>query len=356
MKKSLIILILFVGSALYGQTNSGGQQTIITGSSNVDGDFEKVGSAGAQFLKVPIGGRGSSMGGAFTSVVNDASAMYWNPSGIAEVENMQAYVAHSTWFGDITTNFAAAVVPITQDFRLGAFVQTFGANDIKVTTIDRPEGTGSFYSINDMSLGITLAGKLTQQFTFGVTAKYVQNAFETVSANGVAFDIGTQYDTGLKGIKLGFSIMNLSTESSYKGAALERENHALDGTTRNRVNPLGTPNFSVLLPAYPFSLPVIFRGGISSAIIDNEEHNLILSGDVITISDSPEQGAIGFDYTWHDIISFRGGYMFNNFQMGLSGGIGVNYVSSDFNGRFEYAAQNTVSLGVIHRINFVLDF
>jgi len=282
--------------------------------------------------------------------------MYWNPSGMVGVENIQVYVAHSTWYGDIKSNYAAVAVPLNDDFKVGAFVQTFGANDIPVTTINQPEGTGAFYSINDMSFGLSFAGALTEQFSFGVTAKYVQNAFQTVSASAVAFDIGTQYETGIQGIKLGFSIMNLSTETSFKGDALEKESGNLISGSKPTENPIGTPNYGVILPAYPFSLPVIFRGGLSSAIVETDMHKLIISGDVITISDSPEQAAFGFDYKWNDLLSLRAGYHFNNSQMGLSGGMGINYISGDFAGTFEYAASNTVSLGIMHRLNVILDF
>lgn len=354
MFKLLIILIVVSSIQLFAQTNSD-NKTQITGSSS-EGEFEKVGSSGSQFLKIPVGGRGVGMGGAFTSVVDDVSALYWNPSGMVGIENVQVYIAHSTWYGEFTNNYAAVAVPINDDFKLGAFVQTFGANDIPVTTINRPEGTGAFYSVNDMSFGLSFAGALTQQFSFGITAKYVQNAFQTVSASAVAFDIGTQYDTGIEGIKLGFSIMNLSTETSFKGSALEKNSDDLtnDGVSTN--SPIGTPNYGIILPAYPFSLPVIFRGGLSSAVIDNDMHRLIVSGDVITISDSPEQAALGFDYEWNEIISFRAGYHFNNSQMGFSGGMGLKYISGDFNGNFEYSASNTVSMGLIHRLNLILDF
>lgn len=354
MFKLILILLIATGTSVFGQTNSGGS-TQVTGTTS-QGDFEKVGSAGGQFLKIPIGGRGVGMGGAFSSVVDDASAIYWNPAGLYGVDNTQVYVAHSTWFGDFTNNFASAVVSVADHYRIAAFVQTFGANDIPVTTINRPEGTGSFYSVNDMAIGLSFAGALTSQFTFGVTAKYVQNAFETVSANGVAFDVGTQYDTELKGIKLGFSIMNLSTETSYKGSALERESDRIEGETENPDNPLGTPNYGIIIPAYPFSLPVIFRGGISSEVWANDRNSLLLSGDIITISDAPEQFALGMDYTWNEILSIRGGYYFNNDQINLSGGVGLTYLSGGFDGTFEYSASNTASFGIIHRLNILMDF
>ena len=355
MYKSILILLIVSVTATFSQTNSGKNGAVVTGSTS-GGKFEKVGSAGGQFLKIPIGGRGVGMGGAFSSVVNDASAIYWNPAGLLGVQNTQVYVAYSTWYGDFTNNFASAVVNIADNYRVAAFVQTFGANNIPVTTINNPEGTGSFYSVNDMAIGLTFAGALTSQFTFGVTAKYVQNAFQTVSANGVAFDIGTQYDTELEGIKLGFSIMNLSTETQYEGSGLDRDNNNISGDNKDPNNPLGIPNCGINLPAYPFSLPVIFRGGLSSEVWNDETNKLLVSGDVITISDSPEQFALGAEYTWNEILSLRSGYYFNNDQMNLSGGLGLKYLSGDFDGTLEYSASNTTSFGIIHRLNVLLDF
>ena len=45
--------------------------------------FDKVGTVGAQFLKINIGARATGMGGSFTAVADDASAVYWNPAGLA---------------------------------------------------------------------------------------------------------------------------------------------------------------------------------------------------------------------------------------------------------------------------------
>jgi len=49
--------------------------------------FSKLGTAGAQFLKIGIGARGAGMAGAFSAVADGASALYWNPAGIVQLNS-----------------------------------------------------------------------------------------------------------------------------------------------------------------------------------------------------------------------------------------------------------------------------
>ncbi|MBS4028301.1 MAG: hypothetical protein KGZ58_06650, partial [Ignavibacteriales bacterium] len=46
---------------------------------------QRAGISSFQFLKIGVGARGSAMGESFIAVVNDASALYWNPAGIAHI-------------------------------------------------------------------------------------------------------------------------------------------------------------------------------------------------------------------------------------------------------------------------------
>ena len=43
---------------------------------------DKTGTTAAKFLSTNIGSKAVGMGGAFTALANDGSAMYWNPAGI----------------------------------------------------------------------------------------------------------------------------------------------------------------------------------------------------------------------------------------------------------------------------------
>jgi len=54
-----------------------------------DASFAKVGTAGAQFLKLGLGTRGAAMGGAFVATADDASAAWWNPACLVRVPGTQ---------------------------------------------------------------------------------------------------------------------------------------------------------------------------------------------------------------------------------------------------------------------------
>ncbi|MDC1069004.1 PorV/PorQ family protein [Candidatus Kapabacteria bacterium] len=349
MKKIIILLGISLGS-LFAQSG-----TDVTGTSSGGDGFSKAGSAGGQFLKIGPGARANAMGGAATAVVNDLSAIHWNPAGVAAIDDIQVYVSYTSWFADYQQNYAAIAAPINDDFTVSVFFLSFGVNDIPVTTINRPDGTGSNYSVNDVMFGAGFHGNLTEQFSFGINAKYVQNAFETVSAGGFAFDIGTMYDTNIEGIKLGFSIHNLSAERTYSGTALQVQTNQIDNV-KSPDNGGTQSDLAVVVPAWPFSLPLIFRAGLSKDIIDSEKHYLLASADFVTMSDAPEQFALGAEYTWNDILSLRGGYYYGNDQLGLSGGAGIKYLSGDFDGTLEYSANPTNNFGFIHRLNVIMDF
>ena len=46
-------------------------------------NVSKTGTTAAQFLKIGIGARALGMGGAYSAVSNDVTALYWNPAGLS---------------------------------------------------------------------------------------------------------------------------------------------------------------------------------------------------------------------------------------------------------------------------------
>lgn len=327
-------------SALAAMVAIAGITTNVYGQSNAPsgGLFKKVGAAGGQFLKIPVGARANGMAGAFSAVADDLSAVYWNPAGISRVRGISANVSYNRWIADFTHNFAAVGIPINENYTAAVSFVSFSTGDIPKTTIEEPNGTGEFYSVNDYAFGLTFAGKITEQFSFGINGKYVQNGFSNVSSDGFVFDAGTSYETGIQGIKLGFSIHNFGGDQQFSGQDLNVNNQGNNNGTQAEVTT-------------PFALPLAFRAGISSNVLEGDETNqLIVALDFETLSDTPEQFAIGTEYTWNDLLIARAGYRLGHDEFGLGVGAGVRYMGSGFGGQIDYSLNPTSELGWVNRL------
>jgi hypothetical protein len=327
------------------------------------GEFTKVGLAGGQFLKIGAGARATGMAGAFAGISDDVSSMFWNPAGIAEVKAYSADVSNTFWFAGMQHQFVGAVIPVSEKFRLGVNFLSFGSGDIRRTTMADPEGeTGGIYSANDIALGFTFAGKLTSQFAFGVTARYVQHAFSNVSAGGFVFDVGTRYNTGFNGVSLGFGINSMGPQQQFEGADLTRQFRENSGLTNTAPR-----DFS--MNTSPFNIPLSFRAGLGIDMFQGwvaekpevdvdgvQVHQWLVGLDFETYSDVPEQYAIGTEYTWNELVAVRAGYRFGHDQMGFAAGLGLRYESSDFRGQIDYSVNPTANIGLINRLSLVLNF
>lgn len=338
--KKLLILILSITLAVSSSMNLSAVDNVYSSSG---GEFLKVGAAGAQFLKIGAGARANSMGTAGTSTLNDLTCLTWNPAGIADVNTMQGHFSYTQWFADYSHSFAAVSAPISEDFTAAFHLISFGTSNVEITTLVNPEGTGTSYNINDVVLGASFGGRLTDQFTFGITAKYVTQAFADLNSSGFAFDIGTLYKTGIQGITLGFSIMNLGTQMGYSGQDLNL-------TAKRVVELSGSPMDAQFLTS-DYSMPLIFRAGLSSDVYKDDIHKVVAAVDFVTYSDVPEQFGVGFEWTWKELLSVRGGYLMGHDQMGLSGGIGINYLIGDMRGIIDYSINPTKDLGIINRLS-----
>ena len=87
--------------------------------------------AGA-FLAGGAGARALGMGNAFTGVADDASAMFWNPAGMASTQNDEVLLSHEFRFKDLVDySFAGGILQIPQrNGRLGFGVIRLGVDDI----------------------------------------------------------------------------------------------------------------------------------------------------------------------------------------------------------------------------------
>lgn len=340
MKKFIIIGLVLIVSI---QFNSFSQIT-------------KTGTTAAKFLSIGVGPRAIAMGGAFTSVGNDASSLYWNPAGISNVSKYEAMFTHTNLFKDldISLNYAALVIPTEGWGNFGISVTALDYGTMDVTTEYYPEGTGERFSASSYSFGLSYTRVITEDFSAGITVKYIRELIYNSSADGIAFDVGTVFNTPFYGIKFSSIISNYGTKMQIMGEDL---------LLRYDADPQRNGNNQTVDAYYKtdkFELPLKLQIGLSKEFEFMEDYSFTLAVDATHANDNSEYLNIGGELSLFDEIFFiRGGYkslFLEDSQEGLTLGVGLNYDVEVINFGFDYAFQEYKFLGNTHSFGVRLQF
>lgn len=154
-----------------------------------------AGTSGAQFLKIGVGGRASSLGEAYAGVGGDVFSMYWNPAGLASLDRVDVAFQRNNSFVDIDQNFFAVAVPNkSTDGSWGLGINYLDAGDQTRTTED---GAGNLVSANagrfsasDLAVMASYARPYSENLVWGLAAKYIEQKLEDEKASSWALDFG----------------------------------------------------------------------------------------------------------------------------------------------------------------------
>jgi hypothetical protein len=324
MKKTLITL--FVLTAVLFKTNA--QVFPVLGG-------QRVGISTAEFLKIGVGGRAAALGEAFVAVANDASALYWNPAGLTQFKDNQLLFSHNIWVVDINHDFVGAVYHLDETNAFGVSFTSLTMQDMPVTTEFQPFGTGEFFGFSDIALAVTYSRKMTEQFSFGGTVRYIEETLDKLKMRGVMIDLGTYYWTGLGTSRFAVTVSNFGNQLAPDGDVV------LVGKRSNS-------------QWQSFSPPTVFRIGFAFEPYQDEINKLTASIQLNHPNDNSENVGTGLEYNWKSIFYLRGGYKFNVDEQNYSFGAGVNVPVSIANVTVDYSYSNFVRLGTAHRFSIIL--
>lgn len=266
-------------------------------------------SAGSalQFLNTQAGAKATAMGGAFSAVADDPSAVYWNPAGMAWMPRMEIQTTYNQWFMD--TFF--------QDLG-GVFPTVWGAVGGRLSYIN----FGSF-DLRDQSgnlLGSTTPQAWAGAFSaaarfgnlgFGLSAKADQESFGGYSIGGLGLDAGALFRSEWGSFALG--MRNIGQAADY-------------------------------------SLPTEYYAG-GAAILGPPSFFVRLSTDATLTSGSPVLHH-GLEWGFERVFFLRGGYQWivqpqeAQDQAGFGGGVGVQIA----NFQLDYSITSYGDLGLTNKI------
>lgn len=173
----------------------------------VDVSAQAVRKYSNEFLKIGVGARAAAMGNAMSGIVDDATAGYWNPAGLALAPNAPEVAAmHSEYFAGIAKyDYLGFTMPIGGNRRFGASVIRLGVDDIPNTlNLVDPNGNIDFgrvetFSVADLAVLLSVAQhtELLGGLDVGANFKVVNRTVgKFANAWGFGLDAGARWSRG----------------------------------------------------------------------------------------------------------------------------------------------------------------
>jgi hypothetical protein len=320
MKWTAIIILLFLTFLVSAQS-----------------DFSKVGTAGAQFLKLGAGARANAMGGAYIGIADNSLAAFWNPAGLTSVDRHDISFSHLSWIAETRHDALAYAHSFSG---LGVIALSFlqlGTDDMEIITTQQQEGTGEMFTYRDLAVGLSYARRLTDDFSFGVTVKYIDEQIYLYHARGIAFDVGTQYHSGFHSLTISFAITNFGQDLRFNG---DYQNTKVVSGTNTMISQ--EKKFAA------FALPLRFTAGLTYDLLTMENFKSKIAIDGLHFNDYSERIHLGTENWIKDILALRAGYKFSYQEEGLSLGLGVKTQIENFEVGIDYAYSD---LGVFDKVD-----
>jgi tetratricopeptide (TPR) repeat protein len=291
----------------------------------------QVGSGGTESnLSRGFGARAMGMGGAFTALADDPTAVFWNPAGLEFITQQNATFFHMSLIEGASYDFLGYVYPT---YNLGTF--GLGIGRIGVTDIQWKDNSGfgeSTFSNQEYHIYLSYAKRLPYNLTAGATIRFVRRGWSGIEGVGDLVDTGLGADIGVM------------YKPEWFGSRLYQ-----DWSFGLKIHNFFSPRLNEGLESDEF--PLSIRLGLFKKIrfVGGESFDALLDFDYSEKRDMRLH--LGTSYKYRDLGELRLGFQSD----GLTFGAGVTYNIFQLDYAFGTHEYSEV-FSATHRISFSINF
>jgi hypothetical protein len=297
------------------------------------GEFNKVGTTGFVFLNIPVSARYAALGETGITLPDvNSEGIFMNPALIsAGDQDISFNLTYCNWYVETSHQAAGISYRLPMIGTVGLSVVNFDFGEIQRTRNPLPTETGSYvdlgtYSAGAYALGLSFARMLTDQFSFGMTLKYVRESIDEFYAQNVITDIGFLYYTGFHSLRIGAFLQNFGLDATY-----------IDEK---------------------FKMPQQMKLGLSAELWGSREgaNYVTLLAEVAHPNDVNEHLQVGLENVWLDHLILRAGYKMGYDDENLTLGGGLRYSHHGKLFRMDAAFMEHAYLGSTMRYTLIMEF
>jgi hypothetical protein len=203
---------------------------MVLASGSLRADVSAIGTTSGKFLQLGSSARAAAMGEAYVALSDEAGGIFYNPAGLANIEEYQVQGTHTEWFKGARVENLNAVFPVASGVWGGSFggllLPTQDITEVNNanwnSSTGQPIGSSSptsWYNTVGSFTPFDLRGTLAYArswhgwLQFGASLNVLLEQINTNSAVGLSGDLGLQSETGIKGLRAGLSAQNLGGDS-----------------------------------------------------------------------------------------------------------------------------------------------
>lgn len=345
----------------------------------------QVGITSVPFLQIEPDSRAAGMGNTGVAIADNASAVFWNPAGLAYQSGNQVSITHSEWLPQFNAD-------LFYDYLVGKYhVKNVGTFAAHITYLNlgeqmRTDETGmeqGRFNSYEFAGGVSYGYKIDQNWSLGTGVRFIYSSLADGSVGGQNINPGSSVGFDVAGMYKSNAFQFLGRDANINGGLnLSNIGPGVNYTDNAQKDPLPT----ILRIGWAFTMNLDQQGintltfandysKVMARVDDEGEPKGVISSiftswgsfdrdngqETVTLNLAQQfMVATGLEYWYNDLFSVRTGYYYEDPNNGdrqfvtLGAGIRYDFLGVDFSYIYtlkeDHPLANTTRFGLL--INF----